>query len=103
MLNQSYSYGEEIKYFDEEIKYFDEENHLLYKFRFGSFPDSRDKYIINNYIDVYYNYSNSFRGGQGWVHMIKDDKIILKNDSSFFMSDKTIEYINKLIKLKAFI
>jgi hypothetical protein len=41
-----------------------------------------------------------------WSHMIKDNKLVLRadhNEQVFKLTDNAINYINKLIKLKAFL
>lgn len=75
------------------------DNGIIYKFKFVKAPSHLNPKIILNYVDIIYE-------NNAWMHLIKDDKLVLRLDhfyQVFKLSNNVINYINKLIKLKAFL
>jgi hypothetical protein len=55
------------------------------------------------YVDIL-TFIDGQGGGAAWLHPIKDGKIVLRSDNNHYMQllPDAVEFINKLIKLKAF-
>lgn len=80
------------------------------KFEYSN-PDGsyRYEFIISadwpGYVDIR-SYRRGYLGGNAWLHMIKDDKIIWREDDFMRLSEDAKEYARDVVmrhyKLKAF-